>query len=399
MRIGGSVMPGKSILISLIILAIFAFVSTPVFATEDEIRPGETIEGRLDRDDDQLEEDEYGEECYFDTFTIDCDPLTVVRITQSSDKVDSYLIVSGPRDAQWENDDYSSESFDSRISVFIIDPDDFEILCTTYAEETGRYELTVEEIVKPVYYGVFVGIDDYGEEFEDAPLCDEDAENMLDSFVDSGLMEPENAILITNRDAELIEIENAMHEMSMRVGEDDIFIFFFSGHGDRIEASSRNMAGEIDGQDETLALRDTDLVDDHLAEMLSEIDARLKIGIMDSCHAGGVAEDISRFPKTVGFASSEEDVLSDFAPELDAGGYLSVFFREAIDGDGDLDGDGMVMIGELARFLRIRYLEDGPSTEYAMYGYPELVHERGLVTQDTIFCWWDPSERQTSRPK
>jgi len=26
-----------------------------------------------------------------------------------------------------------------------------------------------------------------------------------------------------------------------------------------------------------------------------------------------------------------------------------------------------------------------------MYGYQELVHERGLVPQDTIFCWFDPT--------
>ncbi|MCK4719479.1 caspase family protein, partial [bacterium] len=204
-----------------------------------------------------------------------------------------------------------------------------------------------------------MGIDDYGAELDDAPLCDEDAENLFDTFVRSGIMDKENGIVLTNRDAELMDVENAMHDMAQRVGPDDVFIFFFSGHGDRIAATSRNVAGEIDEYDETLVLRNTDLIDDHLAEMLGEIDAALKVGVLDACHAGGVAEDISRFPKTVGFASSEEDVLSDFAPELDAGGYLSVFFTEAVGGDADLDGDGIIMIGELARFLSNRFYEDG----------------------------------------
>lgn len=384
----------NSILILTIAITIFMIASTPVFATSTEIGLGETVEGRLDRDDDKLEDD-----CYYDTYTIDCEPGTLVRITQTSRKVDSYLIVKGPRGEQWENDDYSDDVLDARIFVLIFDPDDFEIFCTTYSEETGRYELTVEEIIKPTFYGVFVGIDDYGPEFDDAPLCDEDAENMFDAFVRAGIMERENGIVLTNRRAELIDVENAMREMAQRVGPDDVFIFFFSGHGDRSEAISRNIAGEIDEYDETLVLRDTDLVDDHLAEMLSEIDAALKIGVLDACHSGGVAEDISRFPKTVGFASSEEDVLSDFAPDLDAGGYLTVFFIEAVSGDADLDGDGIIMIGELARFLSIRFYEDGPKTEQALYGYPELVHERGLVSQETIFYWWDTPNRRPGRPK
>ena len=378
----------RAVFIAFLIPMVFLIASIPAMATANEIRPGETLQSRFDERDDQLEDD-----CYYEVYTIDCEPGTLVTITESSDKVDCYLIVTGPRDAHYENDDYLSDSLDSRVTVLISDPDDFEIVATTFSEETGRYDLIVEEVVRPTYYGVFVGIEDYGEEFEDAPLCDEDAENLLDTFVRSGLMEEEHAILLTNRDAELIDVENAMHEMSQMVGPDDIFVFFFSGHGNRIEASSRHMDSEIDGMDETLSLRDTELVDDHLAEMLNDIDARLKIAVMDSCHAGGVAEDVSRFPKTVGLASSEEDVLSDFAPDLHAGGFLSVFFREAIEGDGDLDRDGILMIGELARFLRIRYLEDGPTTEQAMYGYPELVHERGLVSQDTIFCWWVSSRR------
>ncbi|MCX6645966.1 MAG: caspase family protein [bacterium] len=373
----------RSILMTLISLILILVAASPAFAARNEISPGQTIESRLDTDDDQLEDG-----CYFETYTIDCEPGTLVTISESSDKMDCYLIVTGSRDSQWENDDITSDILDSRVTVMITDPADFEIIATTFSEETGAYTLTVEEIVRPEYFGVFVGIEDYGEEFASAPLCDQDAENLVDAFIQSDLMERDHTILLTNEDAELADVEDAMDEMSRMVGPDDVFIFFFSGHGDRVEASAENMAGEIDGMDETLALRDQNLVDDHLAEMLNAIDAGLKVAVMDSCYAGGVAEDVSRYPKTVGLASSEEDVLSDFATELDAGGFLSVFFKEAISGDADLDGDGIVMIGELARYLRIRYLEDGPTTEQAMYGYPELVDERGLVTQDTIFCWW-----------
>jgi len=361
----------------------------PAHAARGRISPGETVDGHLERGDDRLEDDEY---C--DTYLIDADVGTVVRITQTSDEIDSYLIVRRPDGTQWENDDYTvGESLDSRLTILINERGDYEILCTSYSVETGRYQVTVEEIPRPEYYGLFVGIENYGGEWEDAELCDEDAENMYDAFVDSGLMERDHGIVLTNGGAERRDVENAFNELRREAGRNDVFVFFFSGHGNQMEVSPRNRSNELDGLDETIALRDGDLTDDDLGDMLEELDAGLTVVVLDACNSGGIARDIVRRPGIVCFASSEEDVLSDFAPELDAGGYLSVFFREAILGDGDIDGDGMILVGELARFLLRRYYQEGPSPDAAIYGYQELVHERGLVSQDTVFCWWQPGRR------
>jgi len=46
----------------------------------------------------------------------------------------------------------------------------------------------------------------------------------------------------------------------------------------------------------------------------------------------GFAADLRTLPNTVFYGASEEDVVSEYANELGAGGYLSLFFREAIDG-------------------------------------------------------------------
>jgi hypothetical protein len=382
-------MTRRAVLYLVFAQVVLGLATAPAHAARGRIRPGETVDGHLERGDDRLEEDQY---C--DTYLIDADVGTVVRITQTSEDVDSYLIVLRPDGTQLENDDYAvGESLDSRLTVFIKERGDYQILCASYSVETGRYEVRVEEIPRPEYYGLFVGIEKYGDEWEDAELCDEDAENMYDAFVDSGLMERDHGIVLTNGGAERRDVENAFNELKREVGRDDVFIFFFSGHGNQVEASRGSRTIELDGLDETIALRDGDLIDDDLADLLEEIDSGLTVVVLDACNSGGIARDIVRGPGIVCFASSEEDVLSDFAPELDAGGYLSVFFREAILGGGDVDGDGMILIGELARYLLRRYYQDGPSPEAAIYGYQELVHERGLVAQDTVFCWWEPGRR------
>jgi hypothetical protein len=372
----------------IIFAAFFLLITAPAFASTSSIRPGETVTGELGRGDDRLDDD-----CYYDTWVLDCPVGVLVTITETSEDIDSYLIVRTPRGNQRDNDDYSFETgLDSRITLLTSERGEYEIYATSYSPEEGDYTLTVEEIPHPNYYGIFVGIEDYGEEYDEAPQCDQDAESLYDAFIRAGLMDRGNGIVLTNSDADHRGVENAFREMSREVTPGDVFIFFFSGHGTQVEQTGRGGADELDGLDEALALVDSDLIDNELADMLDGINAQLKVVVMDACNSGGMAPDVVDGPGVICYASSEEDVLSDFAPEFRAGGYLSVFFKEAIQGDADLDNDGIIMIGELSHYLLSRYYQEIQGPEMAGDGYQELKHERGLVRQDTIFCWWGPDE-------
>ncbi len=393
--VGGIYMSKKALIFLFVIPILFSAIALPAAADTGRISPGESMDGELRRGDSTLDDD-----CYYDTYILECDQGTLLRITQTSDEIDSYLMVVSPRGTQWDNDDYSFETgFDSRLTILTSERGDYEINCSSYSPESGDYTLIVEEIPAPGDYGIFIGIENYGSEFEDAPRCDDDAVDLYDSFVESGLMDRDNGIVITNRDAELDQVEDAFREMEDMAGPDDVFVFFFSGHGTQVECDVRNRDGEMDDLDEAIALLDVDLTDNQLADLLGDLDAKLKVVVLDACNSGGVARDVVNGPGIVCYASSEEDVLSDFAPELRAGGYLSVFFREAIEGEGDLDGDGIIMIGELSHYLLRRYYQEIEDPYSATDGYQELVHERGLVKQDEIFVWWSDDTIRSDRDK
>jgi len=371
-------------MITLLVAIMFCYTGGPAEANTGNVSDGDVVNGTLEDWDEKLADD-----CYYDSWFIECDEGDLLSVTQSSGKIDSYLMIYRPDGSQVENDDYSYETMpDAKIDLPITESGQYEIVCTSYSPETGSYELTVEVKQKPGYYGIFVGMDDYGWAYQDAPRCDEDAHYMYRTFIDSGLMDPKDGIVLQNHRSRRIDLENTFTEIGQNIGEDDIFVFFFSGHGDRCEVSSRDRAGEPDGLDELISLRDTDLPDNDLAQMIEGLDCGLKMIVLDSCYSGGFAEDVTAVPDTVFYGSSEEDFTSDFATELGAGGYLSIFFREAIDGDGDLDGDGVVMIGELSHFLKRRFYEEWPDPAEASWGYQELVADRGTVGQDRIFCWF-----------
>jgi len=374
----------KFILISLVTLLI-CLANSSVWANTGTVSPGDTVNGTLEEWDGKLADD-----CYYDSWTISCEKGELLTVIESSGKIDPYLIIYSPDgESQWTNDDYSYETMpDARIDVPINISGEYEIVCTSYEPQTGTYELTVDLRQKPRYFGIFIGMDDYGWAYENAPKCDEDAHYMYRTFIDAGLMDPKDGIELLNHRSRRIDLENAFNEIRSKIGPDDIFIFFFSGHGDRVPVSTRDSGVDIDGYDEVISLRDVDLPDNDLRSMLDGLGAGLTMVVIDSCHSGGFAADLRSLPNTVFYGASEEDVVSAFAEELGAGGYLSLFFREAIDGDADLDGDGVLLIGELTHFLKQRLYEEWEVPDNSMWGFQELVSERGTVGQDEIFCWF-----------
>jgi hypothetical protein len=366
------------------LLVICSLCALPADAARTRtVQPGDRVSGELERSDEQLEDD-----CYYDTYVIDAPTGTMVKITETSDEIDPYLIVISPDEMQWENDDRTSDDLNSELQVLIKDSGEYQIICSSYAQQTGGYELRIEEIEPPRYLGVFVGIQDYPEDYPEAPMCDEDAQALYDTFVDEGFMNPDDGIVLKNEDATSENLQDAFDQMADEVGPDDVFVFFFSGHGTQLEASENRNNHELDQLDEAICLMDTDFSDNDFAALLDEVNAKLDVVVLDACNSGGFAQDVVNRADRVLFASSEEDVLSDFAPQLEAGGYLAAFFRDAITGEADLDNDGVIMMGELASYLEQRYNEEIPNPDVATYGYQQLVHDRGLVPQTEIFCWF-----------
>lgn len=344
---------------------------------------------------------------YVDAYTFEGRAGQTARIDMLSTAVDPYLIVRFPDGRQTENDDVGPN--DRNASVFLRLPADgtYQVLCTTYRPaEVGAYDVALSLDAEPLvagpgpsltgvpdqnreFFGVFVGISDYPGGVNDLPLCREDAEKLAQTFKSIGLMDDAHIDLITDGRATVQNVRSALQRMSRRVGPDDVFVFFYSGHGGQSSVDPQRHPDEVDGREETIVLADGEYADDQMSRDLADINADLTVVALDSCFAGGFARDVVSEPGRVGFFSSEEDLTSNVAGEFQAGGYLSHFFQKAVEGYADLDGDGLVRIGELSHYLQTQYAEhvrdaSSESSEGAA-GYQHLVVDRGAVRVDTLF--------------
>lgn len=358
------------------------------------------IRGSLARGDQTLASGEF-----VDTHSVTLPQGGSVRLRLASSAFDPYLIVRTPSGRQLDNDDLVPGDTNAGIDLPVAESGTYTVQVTSYrAAEAGAYTLTFERGASipgggPVtppgtppgtnppqqggrVFGVFAGITDYPSGIGDLPECANDARKMSETLTQGGLIDPATHIVLTDAQATVGAVRGAIQRFAQQMGPDDVFVFFYSGHGNR-RANSRDTR-EIDGQDETLVLYDGEILDDEMGTLFDSIRARTSILALDSCFAGGFAKDVITRPGRVGLFSSEEDVTSGVAQQFQAGGYLSYFIRNAMQGAADNDPqDRVLTVGELTHYLHSQFGQHVTDVRMGS-AYQQLVVDRGAVSSETV---------------
>ncbi|MGD2216028.1 MAG: pre-peptidase C-terminal domain-containing protein [Gemmatimonadales bacterium] len=362
------------------------------------LRMGQSTSGQLEAGDRQLTTGEYG-----DVYVFDGAPGQAVTIDMTSNEFDTYLQLQTPAGEKIDNDDYEGRS-DSRIDITLREDGRYRILTTSYRPgETGSYQLALRTgtptetpvvTAGPVVasdggriYGVFVGISDYPGDSNDLAYTAEDAVRVHDAMVRTG-MRRDDAVVLTDNDATIGNLHRTVRDLSGHMGPNDIFVLFYSGHGDRLPRSAGYQPADPDAMDETIELYDGPLTDDEMNRMFEDVGAGVSLVVLDACFSGGFAKDVISAPGRMGLFSSEEDVTSSVAAKFRAGGYLAVFLADAVgDAMADADADGGVSAIELSQYLHERYRADVKSAspgDYVRTGGPQLGHQHLVVDRGSI---------------
>ncbi len=367
------------------------------------LEAGGPARGVLEAGDQQLDTGEYE-----DIYVFDGSAGQNVTIDMTSSDFDTYVALMTPSGDVIENDDYEGSTSRSLVELDLAETGRYRVVATSYAvDEVGDYLLSLsfgENVSRTPglrgnaaggrTFGIFAGISDYPGTDSDLDFTAEDAIRVRDAMIRGGGMLPEDAITLTDEQATEQNLRNALSHVAAEAGPDDTFVFFFSGHGGRVERAGPEMA-DPDSLDETLVLYDEELRDDEIRELFAGINAGTTLMFLDSCFSGGFAKDLISVPGRMGMFSSEEDVTSQVAVKFRAGGYLSYFLDEAIgEGHADQNRDGDVTAIELSEYVHLRYRNDVKSSDPNRFvrsggpqsGYQHLVVDRGSVgPYDVLF--------------
>jgi hypothetical protein len=357
---------------------------------------GTPVSGSLARSDGRRNGADEG--AYADTYRFMGRRGQRVRIDVTSDDFDPIAVLQPPGaiDAI-ENDDGADVGLNSRIDDVLPADGEYRLTVTSFApDSTGRYRVAVAPSAGPArianvrggqrVFALMVGVSDYGGAANDLADTDDDAIKLTQALQGAGVLNPASMILL-NADATTASVRQAFQQVASQAGPDDLFLFFFSGHG--VQVDSRVSATEPDGRDETIVMRDGNITDDELSRMFGTVRARMAVAILDSCFSGGFARDLVNRPGVMGFFSSEEDLTSLVAGKYESGGYLAHFVQAGLGGAADGNGDRAISVGELSTFVRARFnaaevgLLEAETTD-GQRNYQNLVIERGGVEIDDI---------------
>ncbi|WP_228126799.1 pre-peptidase C-terminal domain-containing protein [Candidatus Viadribacter manganicus] len=348
---------------------------------------GQTMNGELAQGDTTLNSGEF-----IDTFSFQGQAGQRVTIDMRSTAVDPYLILLAPSGAQEDNDDASSSDRNARIETTLAESGQYRIGATSYQPgERGAYVVTLQQGAAPQVsannsarrvFAVMVGISDYPGSGNDLPLTAEDARKLQQALARQGTLAPESVTLI-DAQATRAGLRQAFQRVAAAAGPDDLFLFFYSGHGNQVRGQVS--ATEPDGKDETIEMVDGSITDDELNQLFQQVRAQTSLLVLDSCFSGGFARDVVSRPGVMGLFSSEEDLTSSVAEKFQAGGFLSHFIQTGLEGGADENRDRVITAGELGAYVRREFAREeriAASTQEGQSNYQFPVVERGAVQVD-----------------
>jgi hypothetical protein len=349
---------------------------------------GQTLNGELMQGDTQLQSGEF-----IDTYNFQGEAGQRVVIDMRSTAMDPYLILLAPSGAQEDNDDIApGQDVNARIETTLAETGQYRIGATSYQPgETGAYVVTLQQGAAPQVsasdsarrvYAVMVGISDYPGTGNDLPLTADDARKLDQALRRQGRLASESVTLIDGQ-ATRAAVRAAIQRVAAAAGPDDLFLFFYSGHGNQVRGQVS--ATEPDGKNETIEMVDGAITDDEMNEMFQQIRAQTALLVLDSCFSGGFARDVVSRPGVMGLFSSEEDLTSSVAEKFEAGGFLSHFIQTGLSGNADENRDRVITAGELSAYVRrefAREVQDEAFTQEGQRNYQFPVVERGAVQVD-----------------
>ena len=234
----------------------------------------------------------------------------------------------------------------------------------------------------PKVWAVMVGVADYTK-MRPLNFTDDDAYRML-AFLKSpegGALPDDQMRILIDENATKANIIKSMDAVFSQAAVDDIILFYFSGHG----LKDSFLPVDYDGADYTLKHVE-------VSTIINASMAKHKICMVDACHAGGMEQvekgtntveaTIDRYYKAFnGLSGGTAFILSSKAEESSIEhkgfrqGVFTHFLIKGLKGSADIDGDGIVTLGEA-----FHYLEENVRSYTSNYQTPVLL---GNASQDT----------------
>jgi len=221
-------------------------------------------------------------------------------------------------------------------------------------------------------YALVVGIANYPKvrKLKDAVLKDaKDINNLFLSSEHCGYIE-ENCHLLLDGEATSENIRYQLKWLSESTSSDSTVLFYFSGHGGRIEKEQQSVNYLIPYDCDLGNIENTAISDNEITGLLHKIRAERLLVLFDCCHSGGIGdaknlisesefksglnesyyEKLAQGKGRVIIASSRSDEVSLILPDM-PNSLFTHYLLKSLKGDMPTRGDGLIRVFEVFDYV------------------------------------------------
>ena len=233
---------------------------------------------------------------------------------------------------------------------------------------------------KPNLYVLAVGVNKYRDKSLWLNYAVPDATSIADQFrsVKGNLYQSVNVTTVFDGDVTADGISSAFNSLAGKVGADDVFIFYLSGHGTTHTDGDYYFIPVDFRFRNAQSVPETAVSKHFITEQLSKIKAQKTLVMLDTCNSGafistgarGMAEKtaIDRLSRATGQATIAASSDTQSAMEgYEGHGIFTFVILEGLSGKADANKDGYVSLSELSQYAE----EKVPDYSYAKWGYEQ----------------------------
>jgi len=223
-------------------------------------------------------------------------------------------------------------------------------------------------LIQGTRWALLIGITDYPSsatfDVQKLKASVKDAQALADLLKDPqrGGFESGQVSVLTNEKATRRNILINLNEIAKKVAKDDMFVFFFSGHG---YYSGGGDTTYLIPYDYDMSDPETTCINfDDLSSKIQKMEASKVLMILDACHAGGVkpkgardvgASVVTKYCEAFKSASGRYMLLSsdesEISWETEESGVFTRFLLDGLNGKADKNEDGIVTFMETANYV------------------------------------------------
>jgi peptidoglycan/xylan/chitin deacetylase (PgdA/CDA1 family)/uncharacterized caspase-like protein len=210
-------------------------------------------------------------------------------------------------------------------------------------------------------WAIVIGINDYAK-WPKLQYAVNDAQAMRQTLIERFGFAPERVVTLKDGEATRNRILATFHEQlgHERVQKNDRIFVFFSGHGATRKLSSGRDVGYIIPADADPNATATDAIPmTEIQNIAESLDARHVLFVMDACYSGlgltrgggggFLRENAKRVGRQMLTAGGADQQVADGGP--DGHSIFTWTLLQALNGKGDLNGDGVITATELAAYV------------------------------------------------